>query len=33
MLPIKVIFGVASEAKFNIFNDRSERILHAIESK
>jgi hypothetical protein len=30
---MEVIFGVASEAKFNIFNDKNERILHATESK
>lgn len=30
---IEVVFGVASEAKFDIFNDRNERILQALESK
>ena len=29
---IEVMFGVASEAKFDIFNDRNERIFHALES-
>jgi hypothetical protein len=30
---IEVVFGIASEAKFDIFNDRNERILQAFESK
>ncbi len=30
---IEVICGFASEAKFDIFNDRNERILQAFESK
>lgn len=30
---ILVVFGVASEAKFDLFNDRNERIFQALESK
>jgi hypothetical protein len=30
---IQVICGVASESKFDIFNDKNERILQAFESK
>jgi hypothetical protein len=33
LLIIKVICGIASEAKFDIFNDRNERIFQAFESK
>jgi hypothetical protein len=32
ILIVEVVFGIASEAKFDIFNDRNERILQAIES-
>ncbi len=30
---IKVIFGIASESQFDIFNSRNERVLEAFESK
>jgi len=33
ILIIQVICGVASESKFDIFNDRNQRILQAFESK
>ena len=32
MYTIEVICGIASEAKFDIFNERKERILQALES-
>ena len=32
LFTIEVIFGIASEAKFDIFNERKERLFQALES-